>query len=106
VQSRLAFAPSEFRFISIAARRSPVDSAFTDHVIQELAALGTAGSGQLPSFVADCLETLEEIQIRLKDNSSRSGRRPSLVPAVTRIHSGSKFFGNDVNAETPWRSEG
>lgn len=63
--------------------RRPWIKPYTDVVVDDLA---RAGARRLlvacPSFVADCLETLEEIQIRLKEQFvSAGGEDLRLVPA-------------------------
>jgi ferrochelatase len=64
--------------------RTPWIQPFTDHVIEELA-LG--GKKHLvvfcPSFVADCLETLEEISIRANDQFlQHGGEALQLIPSL------------------------
>jgi ferrochelatase len=57
---------------------------FTDEELPRLAARGVKRLGVVcPSFVADCLETLEEIGIRARDDWHRlGGQRFVLVPCV------------------------
>ncbi len=64
--------------------RTPWIKPYTDHVIPELARGGTKRLAVfVSSFVADCLETLEEIGIRAAaDFEAAGGDRLALVPAV------------------------
>lgn len=57
---------------------------YTDIVIEELARSGAKRIlVSCPSFVADCLETLEEIQIRLREQFiSLGGEELQLIPAL------------------------
>lgn len=57
---------------------------FTDHIVNELAAKGCKRlSVACPSFIADCLETLEEIQVRLKEQfCTHGGFDLRLIPAL------------------------
>jgi ferrochelatase len=73
--------------------RRPWIKPYTDEVIQDLAAKGVRRLlVSCPSFVADCLETLEEVQIRLRQQFlSLGGEDLKLVPAL--------------NAEGLWVSE-
>jgi ferrochelatase len=65
--------------------RTPWIKPYTDYVIPQLAARG--GIGRLavfcPAFVADCLETLEEIGLRARDQFlALGGESLSLVPSL------------------------
>jgi len=62
--------------------RTPWIRPYTDHVLPELAAQGVRRLAVLcPSFVADCLETLEEIGIRGREQwEGLGGEILSLVP--------------------------
>jgi protoporphyrin/coproporphyrin ferrochelatase len=64
--------------------RTPWIRPFTDHRVTELAATGCKRLAvTCPSFVTDCLETLEEIQIRARDMFvSAGGEDLRLIPAV------------------------
>jgi ferrochelatase len=64
--------------------RRPWIKPYTDHVVTELAKNGVKRLlVSCPSFVADCLETLEEVQIRLKEQFlSEGGEDLMLVPAL------------------------
>ena len=64
--------------------RSPWITPYTDVVIRELAAAGVKRAVILsPAFVADCLETLEELGIRAaEDFRAHGGEELSLVPCV------------------------
>ena len=64
--------------------RSPWITPYTDIRIRELAEQGVKRIAVLePSFVADCLETIEEIGIRAKkDFESHGGAQLTLVPSL------------------------
>lgn len=64
--------------------RSPWIHPYTDIRVQELAAKGVKRLAVLePSFVADCLETIEEIGIRAKEDfESRGGEELILIPST------------------------
>lgn len=64
--------------------RTPWIRPYTDLVMPELAQRGVRRLAVLcPSFVADCLETLEEIQIRARESFIENGGEDlRLVPAV------------------------
>ena len=64
--------------------RSPWIKPYTDLRINELAEAGVKRVAVLsPSFVADCLETLEEIEIRAaEDFRARGGEELRLVPSL------------------------
>ena len=64
--------------------RTPWIQPFTDVVIEEMAASGTKRLVVFcPAFVADCLETLEEIGIRARESFlAAGGEELRLVPAV------------------------
>jgi ferrochelatase len=64
--------------------RTPWIRPYTDHVIGELAAAGKKRLAVLcPAFVADCLETLEEIGIRAREQfTSLGGELLTLVPSL------------------------
>ncbi len=64
--------------------RRPWIKPYTDLVINELAARGVKRVlVSCPSFVADCLETLEEVEIRLKEQFlGKGGKALKLVPAL------------------------
>jgi ferrochelatase len=70
--------------------RTPWIRPYTDLVLPELAAQGRKRVVVFcPAFVADCLETLEEIGIRAKrDFAAAGGERLTLVPSL--------------NASAPW----
>jgi len=64
--------------------RTPWIRPFTDHVVPELARRGVKRLAVfVPSFVADCLETLEEIGIRARaDFRAAGGEELALVPSL------------------------
>jgi ferrochelatase len=64
--------------------RTPWIKPYTDHVLDELAAAGVKKLAVLcPAFVADCLETLEEIGLRARDQfRAAGGTELVLVPSL------------------------
>jgi ferrochelatase len=63
--------------------RTPWIKPYTDHVLQELGAQGKRLAVVCPSFTADCLETLEEINIRGRaDFLKAGGKEFHYVPCV------------------------
>jgi ferrochelatase len=70
--------------------RTPWIEPYTDHVIERLGKSGTRRLAVLcPAFVADCLETVEEIGIRAREQFKRAGGDDLiLVPSL--------------NATAPW----
>ncbi len=63
--------------------RTPWIKPYTDHVLQELGARGLRLAVVCPSFTADCLETLEEINIRGREDFLKAGGREFYyVPCV------------------------
>ena len=64
--------------------RAPWIRPFTDERLPELAAAGVRRLAVLcPSFVADCLETIEEIGIRAKEDfRAHGGKELTLVPCL------------------------
>jgi protoporphyrin/coproporphyrin ferrochelatase len=63
--------------------RTPWIQPYTDIVLDELAAKGVKRLAVMcPAFVADCLETLEEIGIRAKEQFARHGGELLLVPSL------------------------
>ena len=64
--------------------RTPWIKPFSDHLYEELPKQGVKRLAVLsPSFVADCLETLEEIGIRAKEQFTRAGGEDLiLVPSL------------------------
>ena len=64
--------------------RTPWIKPYTDHVIPELAARGIKRLAVFcPAFVADCLETLEEIGLRARDQFlEHGGEALRLVPSL------------------------
>jgi ferrochelatase len=87
----LRLAPEQYT-VSFQSRlgRTPWIKPYTDVVYDELAARGIRRLAVLsPSFVADCLETLEEIAIRGRSQFERAGGESlSLVPSL--------------NSDAPW----
>ena len=64
--------------------RTPWIQPYTDHVLPELAARGVKRLAVVcPSFVADCLETLEEIGVRAREQwAGLGGESLEAVPCV------------------------
>lgn len=88
---RLGLAPDTYA-TSFQSRlgRTPWIQPFTDHVLDEVARAGTKRLAVMcPAFVADCLETLEEIGMRAKEQFVAAGGEDLvLVPSL--------------NATPPW----
>lgn len=89
--ARLALTPDRYT-ICFQSRlgRTPWIKPYTDHVIDELARAGTRRLAVMcPAFVADCLETVEEIGIRARQQFLTAGGEDLvLVPSL--------------NATAPW----
>jgi ferrochelatase len=86
--------------------RRPWIKPYTDHVIEELASAGARRVlVSCPSFVADCLETLEEIGLRLRRQFlAAGGEELSLVPALNAEDFWIESFCRMVNdPDLPWR---
>ena len=83
--SRLALAPEGWS-VSFQSRlgRTPWVKPYTDFVLPELAARGVRRLAVMcPSFVADCLETLEEVALRARDQFlGCGGESLTLVPSL------------------------
>jgi protoporphyrin/coproporphyrin ferrochelatase len=63
--------------------RTPWIRPYTDVVLDELAARGVRKLAVLcPAFVADCLETVEEIGLRARDQLRAAGGELALVPSL------------------------
>jgi ferrochelatase len=88
VATRLALADGAWS-VSFQSRlgRTPWISPYTDHVIPELARRGIKTLAVFcPAFVADCLETLEEIGIRARrDFLAAGGQSLTLVPSLNAM---------------------
>lgn len=84
LQSRLGLTSEECS-VSFQSRlgRRPWIKPYTDFWIEELADRGVRRVlVACPSFVADCLETLEEIDLRLKEQFAKRGGELRLIPAL------------------------
>jgi len=85
IASTLGLKKSQFS-ISFQSRlgRTPWIQPYTDHVLPELAKKGAKEVAVFcPSFVADCLETLEEIEIRGRDLFlENGGEELTLIPSL------------------------
>ena len=85
IADRLALDPEGYT-VSFQSRlgRDPWIRPFTDEVVVDLARKGVRRLAVLsPAFVADCLETLEEIAIRAdEDFRAHGGERLELVPSL------------------------
>ncbi len=83
--------PSERRIVCFQSRlgRTPWIRPFTDHEVRDAAARGAKRAViVIPSFVADCLETLEEIGIRAVDDwRAHGGETLRLVPSLNATDS-------------------
>ena len=81
---RLNLSPDQY-MVAYQSRlgRTPWIHPYTDEVVVELAKKGVKRlSVVCPSFVADCLETIEEIGDRTKRTSSRPVAKTQLIPCV------------------------
>ena len=88
--SRLGL-PAERTSIAFQSRlgRVPWIKPYTDEVLPELLGRGVKKIAVLcPAFVADCLETLEEIGMRARDTAAAAGGELTLIPSL--------------NATQPW----
>lgn len=76
---------------------------YTDAVLEDLYQQGVRRLAVLtPSFVADCLETLEEIGIRLREQwLDLGGEDLLLVPCVNADPAWASALARMINAETP-----
>lgn len=76
---------------------------FTDHIVNDLAAAGCKRlSVACPSFTADCLETLEEIQMRLKEQFLNAGGIDlKLIPALNDGDEWAANFTKMLNNRVP-----
>jgi ferrochelatase len=78
--------PDDRRTVSFQSRlgRTPWIQPYTDQVLPKLASQGFKRVAVLcPAFVADCLETLEEIGIRARDDfRSAGGEDLALIPSL------------------------
>jgi ferrochelatase len=86
--------------------RRPWIRPYTDVVIEELAQKGVRRVlVSCPSFVADCLETLEEIQMRLREQFQKEGGEElQLAPALNDDDSWVKDFCTMIQDQSlPWR---
>lgn len=83
IQAQLQFANFSVSFQSRLGRR-PWIKPYTDFVVSGLAKAGVKRVlVACPSFVADCLETLEEVQMRLREQFKQEGGDDlQLVPAL------------------------
>lgn len=83
--ARLALAPGSWD-VAFQSRlgRTPWIRPYTDELVRDLARRGVKRVAVLsPSFVADCLETLEEIAIRARDDfRAHGGEDLRLVPSL------------------------
>ena len=90
IASRLQLAP-ELWSVSFQSRlgRTPWLGPYTDHVVADLARKGVRRLAvYCPSFVADCLETLEEIGLRAGDDfRAAGGEELILVPSLNSMDS-------------------
>jgi ferrochelatase len=95
--------PGERQMVSFQSRlgRRPWIKPYSDHVILDLAKKGVKRVlVACPSFVADCLETLEEVAIRMKrDFIDAGGQDLRLVPAVNEAPRWIADFANMTDDE-------
>jgi ferrochelatase len=102
--ARAASIPQEKRSIAFQSRlgREPWLKPYTDHVLVELAGAGVRKLVVIcPSFVADCLETLEEIGIRGRESfRAAGGAELTLVPCLNTHPLWIAALANMVKTET------
>ncbi len=83
--TRLALTPDAYT-VCFQSRlgRTPWIAPYTDHVIEDLARQGKKRLAVLcPAFVADCLETIEEIGMRAREQwKAAGGEELTLVPSL------------------------
>jgi ferrochelatase len=85
---RLALSPTEWT-IGFQSRlgRTPWIKPYTDEILPELAARGVRRLVvSCPSFVSDCLETLEEIGIRAREDFIAAGGEDLKLVASVNAH--------------------
>lgn len=84
IAEQLALAPADYS-VAFQSRlgRTPWIQPFTDLVLPELVKKGKRNIVvYCPAFVADCLETLEEIGMRAKEQVEALGGKVTLVPSL------------------------
>jgi ferrochelatase len=103
--------PQEQHSVSFQSRlgRRPWIKPYSDHRVIELAKSGIKRVlVTCPSFVADCLETLEEISIRLRNDFINAGGEDlKLVPALNDSDDWAKHFSEMLKRSGPkWLNPG
>jgi ferrochelatase len=109
IRAKLDF-PQEKTSVGFQSRlgRRPWIKPYTDHLVTELAG---AGARRIlvssPSFVADCLETLEEVQMRLREQFLKEGGEDlKLVPALNaQDHWVERFARMIGRADLKWQND-
>lgn len=114
IRKRLTISPSKVK-VSFQSRlgRRPWIKPYTDVLVSELAAKGAKKIlVSCPSFVADCLETLEEVAIRLrKQFMAEGGEELALIPCLNASDLWTRNFSRMICREDlrwkemPFRSE-
>jgi len=102
--------PEEKRVTCFQSRlgRTPWIRPYTDEVLNEAATRGVKRAVILsPAFVADCLETLEELGMRAaEDWRAFGGERLDLVPSLNASDSWGDAVARIAREASPWLAEG
>ena len=98
--------PEDKRTVCFQSRlgRAPWLRPYTDHVVREEARRGVKNAVILsPAFVADCLETIEELGIRAaEDWKANGGETLTLVPAVNSSDHWAEAVIEIARETSPW----
>jgi ferrochelatase len=101
--------PEDRRVVCFQSRlgRDPWLRPYTDHVVREEPRRGVRRAAILsPAFVADCLETIEELGIRaVSDWKAAGGETLAVVPAVNASDSWADAVVEIARESTPWLGE-
>jgi len=101
--------PEERRVVCFQSRlgRDPWLRPYTDHVVRDEPRRGVKRAVILsPAFVADCLETIEELGIRaVADWKAAGGETLAVVPAVNASDSWAEAVIEIARGSSPWLGE-
>ncbi len=79
---------------------------YTENILEELSASGVKKIGVVcPSFIADCLETVDEMGHELKKDAKRRGSELTLIPCLNDDKKFGSDFGSYLSAELEKRKE-
>jgi ferrochelatase len=102
--------PEDHRTVCFQSRlgRDPWLKPYTDHVVRDEAQRGVKRAVILsPAFVADCLETVEELGMRaVEDWKANGGETLRLVPAVNASDAWSDAVVRIAREASPWLGAG